>query len=741
MFPFGYSAKDSWPNGIDLIAFFRRYAAVASSRAGKSDALEIVSAASAAILYTANSPDPAGSPSGIAFYFPETADVLRKDPEGVGYSPGAIPPPSRFVRSSRWPRVLKNFLIADETNAVEKPASSQALTDVIQVGESARQPKAEVCIDGGIDEEAADARASETVDMVVNRYDTLDVNVAVFSLVDDFCQSGSISGSSFKEWLKVANGANDPAIFVHATILLVCRNEDNTPSHPEFMQKLLAAVKTADPTLYKRVMLFFEKHTLLEASHGQFGEYADLLPTYGDTALFFAIHNELFDWNDQRDSSRWIASRLFVAQAYLNLVLPDLKKALNARLEFGPGVKDVIRGALPNAVTVVHQQCDALSEWASKADAPFRALPKAMIEECWFDQLFLAYLMDTPAVVVPSFELRLRDLPGDTSDQERERRVWQLHWFYAQALFESNRTREAISHFKQAYQALLFARLPAVHRFDELRAYQGFVPTANVFGDEGEPEDSAYLFFCQWIAASSTIESPVEQLKIIERSRLFGGDASIVTGLFGGESDILGPNVPNRKLTGQDRLRQIRTARSDAIETATFESTHDGTVVYFENAWNNHVMIYLWIDHNWMFTSSYYSMIDGIRRAKSNTMLDLTGVYGTYVSPIWYKLKYMKDGTRIYIIPDGFSRSIPFSALETPDGTLVIDHFIALFNPSLVNLKSGSDRIVVPAKMLMIHDTEQTKDKFFSTRLFNVEQESKFVRQISTSSHIDELRV
>ncbi|WP_198021000.1 clostripain-related cysteine peptidase [Mesorhizobium sp. LNJC391B00] len=732
--PFAYKPEEFWPNGVDLGTLMQRFSKVATSRLARAAALSVVETARNAVLLNRNSVDQVGFPTGISIYFPSSEDVIERDPEGDAYRRGATPPPPTFVQTSEWPNLLRRLLAAKAKIGLVAPDPNAPLSDVVEVGDR-RGTKFEICTDRGIDEDIAYRRFDDLIEEgLLGQLDTLDVTIALMAVVDDYCQnttSSALSVESVGPWLALVRQARIPPLLLYATIRYVCENDAYSPSHSDFILKFINAVADADPDLLSSLESMFQPEVISEASLGQFGKLSDLLPSYGATSLFFTVYDTIADRNSATNLSQWTVSKFFVAQAYMNLVVPDLKKSLNARLEFGKDVK-ADNPISDDAAPKFKKICEEIV--TRTANVSLGTPAGQMVETCRYYSALVAFLLGRPEDAIDDVGNWDPERDETASTSRSELRKWQMEWFRAEGLYHRGDAAASMQAFSRAFDRLLLADVPAIDRLAALGGYQQFAPDAGIVGDEGEPENSAYLFFCQWMEAAEGAGDAIEMLRVVERSKLFGGETSIVTGVFGGETQLIATPGVSEKAAGDSadqnaKLRKARGRLSLAIAANSFGSVAPNTLVYFENAWTGRVSILYRNQNRWLIRSAYFSALEAMDDNHSGRMPEVKYAYARYLAPIWSDLQGNVDGSRLYVVPDGFSRNLPFSAMLTGDGRYVVDKFAVVYLPSLVQLNTAKGVVAKQAKMLMVHSVRPTKDGPFNSPLFDGAKEGAFIRQ------------
>ncbi len=730
---FAHNEEQNWPNGVDVQALLGEYADLTTARMSRGYALFTIETLKRAIIYNRATENSATKPAGLSIYFPENLEVWRGDPEGSAYDPAANPPPPAFVITSGWPGLLKrtlNYRVSPNEPLDEPGVHTE---DVVEIGEPP-QKKFEICGDGRINEEVAYDRLGEKFgSLTTEDVDMFSITIPLFLLTDDYCahptESGVFDEQAIGEWISIVKSSPLPVLFLYATLDFVSHNEDDVPSHREFIRRFIFYLKEKEPDLFRDLKNMFPPSVIVDASSGRSGPLSRLLNSNGDTAFFFEVYSKVFDWVDYRNPLLWISSKYYVAQAYLNVALPVAKNILNARLEFGVAVRNDLGPASPEAVALYRALCrEVLARVSHASDKE----AKQFGIKCSYTGALLGFLIEDAAETIANSEAFFA-LHRDSESPEGKLWNWQIRWFHAQALHELGRVKEASEAFKTAYDALLKVDLLPIDRA-QYTDLQHMLPTANVIGDPGAPEESAYLFFCQWLTAEQSNGDLIEQLRVIELSRLYDGHSSVVTGLFGSEALVLEQTPTSPSYVRAENLLDLKRRYSKSIEISTFSNVASNTLVYFENAWDNNETIYVKTRAGWERHVAFFSMMEAIDKFTFGRIPDLQGAFEKYLSPVWESLEREKEGARLYIVPHGFARNLPFSAIELGDGKELLDQFTLVYAASLLEPSSASFEPSAPRKMLMIHSTVPAQAGLFDKPLFDGARESEFLRRAAGSS-------
>jgi hypothetical protein len=761
---FSHREVDNWPNGIDLRSLISTFSTLVSSQFQKDAALNLIEAISSVVLSNVYSDNEIPyAPTGLAIYFPETLSVWSRDPEGKAYSSKNKNYPSAFIVSNHWPMLLHSILSADQPdpNRLIKPIAVQT--------DSNPALRRAACEGGGIDEERATARSSLLFSPLVStQIDFLDIDMTLLSLIDAYCSGSKVqpdtqqlNANYFDKWTKLAKRAGDQrSLFLYFAIRLVCENDDAPPSSMDFITKYLLNLSRRDPDGFAALRTLFAPKFIAEARRGLAGHLRPLLPTLGAVTLYFEVYRKIVEisnsdiaHNQDSQSSRADAlniARALSAESYVNFIFLDLKQNLNKRIIYSKDVQEPWRNTHLN-ISKAASICDELDKLGllEKGSQPVFV---SAAGSCSYWRALLGFLQNEPsagAKYASDWEHNFADSYVATDALLRN---WQMAWVRATSLAKLGKSSEALASFKRAYAFLIEAGPHLSVTRNQLANWAETFSRAKITADIGDPTESPYLFFSQWLDAATTVTSDEELLRIIERARLFSGGNSIVTAYFGGElrllqslkqspeaasSDgtplqqgvknaqiqgVLEPpavdsdlqNAPQAPSDAIARWKLVVRQLSSAVDSFDFSKIKSNTVVYFPNAWSGKELIFLKNNTGWSKAASEFSIFAAtLRELSPDNDTQMKAAFNHYLLPIWDKIRSNSSSGILYFIPNYFSQTVPFAALTLGNDKNVIDFYAVGYHPSLVAVSGEPMTSLEHRNALLVHSPTPADPKLF----------------------------
>lgn len=706
---FAFDPKQAWPNGVDLAAFAQEEASESQSPAVRSAAASLQKAVNDAVLETRFSDNRRDyHPNGISIYFPESAGVWARDPEGKAYTKENQRFAPAFVRENSWPTFLSAYYKQGDPSKrsiVKKAESTMASLRGLD------SPPLDGCLKGSLNVEQQNHR----FDVIRKHYDVVlpvEWQEAVMAVVRRYCEARpgeSKTNDAELERLVSSTDVAHPEL-LYTALRIICENDDDVPSGLDLRDAFL------------QYLAVFHHDTLEDLAErlfrGDVDSASDKLPGFAAKALFldtaFEINRRIRSSTEnaappefsEADSIRL----LLAARSYFDLALDQFSDQFQRRLAYQEDVYQPPIGAY-RAYRFFKARCSQLDRAVTSQDTQGSAF-SATKSDCLFYGTVLAFVTHQPQEVRVSSELWLSRFRNGLARLIVDMDLWRMQWYNGWAIGETS-PKQALALFDRAFQTLLTTHLPDVRR-EDVREWSSVFPNASLATDQEPAFRAPSLFFAQWhkVTMNAKVDT-AEELRVIEYGRLFDGSSPLTTAFFGSEDALKKQLAARFGLRPEDNkdLTSFRKNFADRIRT---EDLHPKptTLIYFTNIWDGFLYVYC-VTHSGTTREKTKMSIMGASLMQIDHSTQTKWASSTFIKPIWKEL-LSSLGQTLNIVPQSYAATVPFAALKGSDGKFLIDNFAIVFHTTLVGVTdAGAAELKRDSKLTIVHSPVTADEKLF----------------------------